>query len=119
MGVFVDIPNGGSLQYFCSYKMGVFPFQNSLKDLDLSSKMDLDLWNCFRGTCISIPKQSKNLDPSSKTNLNLWKRSGKKNYKSLGPVVQSIFSFTSSLRGQLIKCFTTLEPNTLIFFLKK
>ena len=26
----------------------------------------------------------------------------------LGPVVQSIVSLTSSLRGQLIKCFTTL-----------
>ena len=25
-----------------------------------------------------------------------------------GPVVQSIFSLTSSLRGQLIKCFMTL-----------
>ena len=25
-----------------------------------------------------------------------------------GPVVQSIVSLTSSLRGQLIKCFTTL-----------
>ena len=28
--------------------------------------------------------------------------------KDQGPVVQSIVSFTSSLRGQLIKCFTTL-----------
>ena len=27
---------------------------------------------------------------------------------SLGPVVQSIVSLTSSLRGQLVKCFTTL-----------
>ena len=26
----------------------------------------------------------------------------------LGPVVQSIISLTSSLRGQLVKCFTTL-----------
>ena len=34
-----------------------------------------------------------------------------------GPVVQSIVSLTSSLRGQLVKCFTTL--NTLIFLLKK
>ena len=37
----------------------------------------------------------------------------------LGPVVQSIVSLTSSLRGQLIKCFTTLLPNTLIFFVEK
>ena len=27
---------------------------------------------------------------------------------NLGPVVQSIVSLTSSLRGQLIKCFMTL-----------
>ena len=29
-------------------------------------------------------------------------------YTDLGPVVQSIVSLTSSLRGQLVKCFTTL-----------
>ena len=28
--------------------------------------------------------------------------------KGLGPVVQSIVSLTSSLRGQLVKCFKTL-----------
>ena len=38
---------------------------------------------------------------------------------SLGSVVQSIVSLTSSLRGQLVKCFTTLLPNTLIFLLNK
>ena len=27
----------------------------------------------------------------------------------LGPVVQSIVSLTSSLRGQLVKCFRTVE----------
>ena len=37
----------------------------------------------------------------------------------LGPVVQSMVSLTSSLRGQLVKCFTTLYPNTLIFFVDK
>ena len=37
----------------------------------------------------------------------------------LGPVVQSIVSLTSSLRGQLVKCFKNLYPNTLIFLLKK
>ena len=36
-----------------------------------------------------------------------------------GPVVQSIITLTSSLRGQLIKCFTTLLPNTLIYFDEK
>ena len=36
-----------------------------------------------------------------------------------GPVVQSILSLTSSLRGQLVKCFTTLLPKTMIFFVAK
>ena len=36
-----------------------------------------------------------------------------------GPVVQSIVSLMSLLRGQLSKCFTTLQPNTLIFFVEK
>ena len=34
-------------------------------------------------------------------------------------VVQSIVSLRSSLRGQLVKCFTTLKLNTLIFFVEK
>ena len=38
--------------------------------------------------------------------------------ESLGPVVQSIVSLMSLLRGQLVKCFTTLKPNTLIFFVE-
>ena len=36
-----------------------------------------------------------------------------------GPVVQSIVSLTSPLRGQLVKCFRTLFPNTLIYFVEK
>ena len=35
-----------------------------------------------------------------------------------GPVVQSIVSLTSSLR-ELVKFFTTLLPNKLIFFVEK
>ena len=37
----------------------------------------------------------------------------------MGPVVQSIVSLTNPLRGQLVKCFMTLLPNTLIFFVEK
>ena len=33
--------------------------------------------------------------------------------------MQSLVSLTSSLRGQLVKCFATLEPNTLKFFVEK
>ena len=40
-------------------------------------------------------------------------------FKNLDPVVQSIVSLTSSLRGQLVKCFMTLSSNTLIFFAEK
>ena len=45
----------------------------------------------------------------------------KNNEKVQGPatVVQSIVSVMSSLRGQLVKCFRTLLPNTLIFFVEK
>ena len=39
-------------------------------------------------------------------------------FESLGPVVQSIVSSTSSLRGQLVMCFRTLSPNTPKFLLK-
>ena len=39
--------------------------------------------------------------------------------KMQGPVVQSIVNLTSWLRGQLFKCLTTLQPNTLIFFVEK
>ena len=47
------------------------------------------------------------------------KRKGFVNFNSLGPVVQSFVSSTSSLRGQLVKCFTTLYLNTLIYFVEK
>ena len=29
-------------------KTGLFPFQNNLKNLDLSCKTDIDCWDCFR-----------------------------------------------------------------------
>ena len=41
------------------------------------------------------------------------------NTTALGPVIQSIVSLTTSLRGQLVKYFTTSEPNTLKFFVEK
>ena len=37
----------------------------------------------------------------------------------LDPIVQSIVSLTSSLRGQLVKSFTTLLSNTLNSFVEK
>ena len=36
-----------------------------------------------------------------------------------GPVVQNLVSLTSSLRGQLVRCFKTLLLKTLIFFVEK
>ena len=39
--------------------------------------------------------------------------------EDLGPVVQSIVSVTNSFRGQLVKCFATSLPNTLIFLVGK
>ena len=43
----------------------------------------------------------------------------KEKKRALGPVVQSIISLTSSLRGQLVKGFKTLLLNTLIFLVEK
>ena len=40
-------------------------------------------------------------------------------FRDQGPVVLSIISLTSSLRGQLVKYFTTLSLNTVIFLLTK
>ena len=39
--------------------------------------------------------------------------------QQLGPVVQSIVSLKSSLRAQLIKCFTIFLLNTLMFYAEK
>ena len=36
-----------SIPYFFVYKMEFFSFQNNPKDLDLSYKTDLDLWDCL------------------------------------------------------------------------
>ena len=36
------------LPYFFGYKMEFFSFQNNKKNLNLSYKMDLDLWDCLR-----------------------------------------------------------------------
>ena len=47
------------------------------------------------------------------------KKKREKKRDDQGPVVQSIVSLTSLLRGQLVKCFMTLIPNILIFLLKK
>ena len=37
----IDIP------YFFGYKMEIFSLQNTKKNLDLSCKMELDLWDCL------------------------------------------------------------------------
>ena len=39
--------------------------------------------------------------------------------KGQGPVVQSIVSLLSALRGELVKCYRNLLPNILIFFAGK
>ena len=35
------------LLYFFGYKTSFFSFQNDPRNLDLSQKMDLDLWDCL------------------------------------------------------------------------
>ena len=36
--------------------------------------------------------------------------------RDLSPVVKSIDNLKNSLRGQLVKCYSTLKPNALFFF---
>ena len=74
----------------------------------------------FAGTCSnyllpSIKVDSKTNIPGSKigcllTSTLVFVRA---------PVVQSIVSLMNLLRGQFVKCFMTLLPNTLIFFVEK
>ena len=55
-------------------------------------------------------------------NANMTQVEERESFNWSGPFVQSIISLTSSLRGELVKCFNILQPNTEIFcldFLKK
>ena len=56
-------------------------------------KTGLDIWSHFRDGKILCYSQ-----------INMVSNP----FLDQGPVVQSIISLTSSLRGQLVKCFTTL-----------
>ena len=74
--------------------------------------MDLRQWN----RCLTLPKRENSISGDDyQISMMLTVRS----YINQGPVVQSIVSLTSSLRGQLIKCFMTLLPNTYWYFLLK
>ena len=74
-----------------------------------------------KGTDLSISYLLSWFQKASLTSLNSENasRGGKSLRADQGPVVQSMVSLTSSLRGQLLKCFTTLQPNTLKFFVDK
>ena len=50
----------------------------------------------------AVTKQEQELEQQ------LYREKAELDKVGLGPVVQSIVSLTSSLRGQLVKCFTTL-----------
>ena len=56
----------------------------------------------------SQPYPALNTNQERKNTDGTQSKQDKKKAKGQGPVVQSIVSLTSSLRGQLIKCFTTL-----------
>ena len=60
------ISNQQNLLYFSAYKTEAFPFQNSPKNLDLSYKMDLDLWDCLgRAKFVSYEGVSKSFEPQA------------------------------------------------------
>ena len=50
------------LPYFFDYKTGFFPFQTNPKDLDLSCKTDLDLWDCLGRVKIGIKAKFQRTD---------------------------------------------------------
>ena len=58
-------------------------------------------------------------DVCNETPFMMGKLSASLQHWAQGPAVQSIISLTSSLRGQLIKSYMTLLPNTMIFFVEK
>ena len=88
------------IPYFFDYKMEFLLFQNSPKRLDLSYEMGLDLVGLFWKDKNHIIANFQRTDSV----ISCHSREG----KSQEPVVQSIVSLTTSLRGQLLKCFTTL-----------
>ena len=49
----------------------------------------------------------------------LFAKSEVPGHNDQGPVVQGIVGLTSSLRGEVFKCFMTLWPKTMIFLLEK
>ena len=51
--------------------------------------------------------------------LNIWTSADSFVVNTLGPVVQSIVSLTTSLRHQLVKYMPTKLSNTLLFFVGK
>ena len=56
--------------FLLGYEMGFifFPFQNNIKNLESSCKLDLDFWNCFR----SETPISKHFKEFHKTGLDIW-----------------------------------------------
>ena len=80
----------------------------SFCDVQKSANMLILHKLCFTMTSKTVPKCSI---------LKRYLKAGA--HIDQGPVVQSIVSLTSPLRGQLVKCFTALFPNTLIFFVEK
>ena len=63
------------IPYFFGYKTVFFPFQKNHRYLDLSYKMDLDIWDCFR-------REQPNFKAKlHKTNFDIWGHS--RNRKAL------------------------------------
>ena len=95
-------------------KLSTFPASTEALNKLLASTV------CYRrnGRKLKLGSFPLNIN-SMESRLTFYSKSMRFFHKNLGPVVQSIVSLTSSLRGQLVKCFTTLQPNTLKFFVEK
>ena len=56
------IQNKTSTKVFSGMTWGFFPLQNNIKNLDPSSKMDLDFWGYVAGKNLNIRVQSKRIN---------------------------------------------------------
>ena len=113
-----------ALEYNCNVETEiVFSLNTRLMLIGLQNLSESEEFNPI---ILKRAKILRNFGPSECNRVNVYEYTFKESNSAifsslgaLGPVVQSILSLTNSLRGQLVKCFMTLKPNTLIFFVEK
>ena len=104
--------NGRLIQYFSLYRAVSQREGERVERIDESKNVQTTPTRTYCKRNRPLPYYNQNCRTEradSKMNIS---------FRIQGPVVQSIVILTSPLRGQLVKCITTLQPNTLIVLLK-